>query len=805
MLPTPVPRVGRDRPGLRYARRAMAELPALPAALAAELEVIRLLGRGAFATVHEVRARRDGARYALKVIDLGDQDQARAAREIQASLGMRHPRVIRCHSGRTFGSVALLLLELAQGSLEDSLRDPQRLPASWTALRQAAEGVAAIHAAGMIHRDLKPGNVLLTPEGAKVADLGMARGESLADLTRTGTILGTPGYMAPEQARGEPVTAAADVFALGVMFYEAIEGRLPYPEDSTAELLHRVATGRLDDLHKGRTLLAVRAQELLRQALAPAPGDRPRDLLAWLAELGEYDLAKAPAGPGEARTEILGGAPESRTVVASSHDLPIPQGATVPLAAAAPPPLPEAPAPGRGRGVGTGLAFLALMGVGFMGRGTPPAPSPAPTAPPPTSPAALGPDLAADVEVELGRLRPDLVDIDPNAWPEVLRRLPAVRRFHEWVAAGGAAEGLPPKVLASLRAADQRMATLGLPMAFHPYVYLTPAPSPVLPDARLLAAFSIASEAPPALPEAGVDGWLGTALVQLRAVQDAMDAQTAAMEDFIAKRGGGGLLRELADSGGLDVHLSLQKATTMKGLMKWIRRSTTEAASRRVLERWTRPLQRASHGLHYAVARSLHAQPELRDQAVALLWVMTHPIVGFGARGFLDIEVRLGGIPPSRWGSFAAGWVQEQILQSNELAPEVRATLEERVLDLQEAALEPPGGGLLTSFRSQVALRFLIIALQTPERAARQVELFRRYQDEIYRLPAPGDIPLLLFPMAVGMQETPEAYPLSTEEVTRLRDALAATDLENPRLSGKWRRARDELVAFLSAEATRRP
>ena len=158
--------------------------------------------------------------------------------------------------------------------------------------RQVADGLAAAHAAGVVHRDVKPGNVLIAEDGrVKLTDFGVSRAVDDVQLTRTGLIAGTPAFLSPEVARGKEPTAGSDVFALGATLYAAVEGRPPFGLDENAyALLHKVATGTVDPPHQAGPLTA-----LLMRLLSDDPTQRPtaseaRDGLADIAE------GRAPAG-----------------------------------------------------------------------------------------------------------------------------------------------------------------------------------------------------------------------------------------------------------------------------------------------------------------------------------------------------------------------------------------------------------------------------------------------------------------------------------------------------------------------------
>src|SRR5690242_14832120 len=186
-----------------------------------------------------------GRLVALKLL-APDADRARFEREARAVASLGHPNIMQVYDyGEWQGRPYMVLEYLAGGTLEDRLAAGKPLPDDETSTIAAgvATGLAHAHGRGVIHRDLKPSNVLFDDEGRpKLADFGIARlaaGEGT--LTEAGTVLGTAAYISPEQAAGEPASAASDVYSFGVILYRMLTGALPFAAANPLELvrLHR--------------------------------------------------------------------------------------------------------------------------------------------------------------------------------------------------------------------------------------------------------------------------------------------------------------------------------------------------------------------------------------------------------------------------------------------------------------------------------------------------------------------------------------------------------------------------------------
>jgi serine/threonine-protein kinase len=250
------------------------------------------LGHGGMGAVYLARDAQLGERVALKVISsalAGDPQAAveRFRREVSASRKVTHPNVIRIHDLGQDGPTLFLSMEYVAGTtLATHLGKAGLLgiDEATSILRQICDGVAAAHAAGVVHRDLKPQNVLLDAERRpKVIDFGLASATFFAGagMTATGMILGTPEYMAPEQVRGRPCDARTDVYALGGLGYHLFTGRPPFTAETP------IAVGFAHVMSAARPVAELRPEvpEPIARALTRALEKEPDKRFADAAEL----------------------------------------------------------------------------------------------------------------------------------------------------------------------------------------------------------------------------------------------------------------------------------------------------------------------------------------------------------------------------------------------------------------------------------------------------------------------------------------------------------------------------------------
>ncbi len=277
--------------------------------------VLKELGRGGMGAVYLAEDPLLKRRVALKVMlphVAGDAARARFLREARAVAALKHDHVVTVYQAGEENDVPFLAMELLAGkTLDDWLRPDRRAtPTQVLAIgRQIAEGLAAAHAAGLVHRDVKPANVWLeAPKGrVKLLDFGLARGAGGGDpgLTGAGDILGTPAYMAPEQARGQPLDHRCDLFSLGCVLYRMATGRVPFQGDSAYAVIVAVASEEPVPPRVVNPDVPPALEAFILSLLAKEPADRPASAVAALAEMRRVATqldATEKLPPGDAET-----------------------------------------------------------------------------------------------------------------------------------------------------------------------------------------------------------------------------------------------------------------------------------------------------------------------------------------------------------------------------------------------------------------------------------------------------------------------------------------------------------------------
>src|SRR5512146_1623985 len=255
-------------------------------------EILSPLGAGGMGEVYKARDTKLNRLVAVKVLPESlarDPDAlARFEREAHAVAALNHPNILAIHDFGSQGGVAYAVTELLEGeSLRSRLEggaalSPRRATEIATAI---AHGLAAAHDKGIVHRDLKPDNIFVTADGrVKILDFGLAKkvGMDAAETnaptspagTEPGTVLGTVGYMSPEQVRGREVDHRTDIFSFGAVLYEMLAGRRAFRGDSSVETMNSILKDDPPAMHEGKSLVSPGLELIVRRCLEKAPEER---------------------------------------------------------------------------------------------------------------------------------------------------------------------------------------------------------------------------------------------------------------------------------------------------------------------------------------------------------------------------------------------------------------------------------------------------------------------------------------------------------------------------------------------------
>ncbi len=282
------------------------------------------LGRGGMGVVYKAWEPSLNRHVAIKVLGehlLSDEAvRERFVREAKSMAALNSPHIIQIYFiGEEEGRPYFAMEYIEGQSLSDLLKDNKVLSVEHAReiLRQSCKGLGAAHNAGVIHRDIKPGNIMLSTEGqVKIADFGIARTRELGDkLTSTGEFVGTPGYLSPEVCVGQEVDARADIFSLGIVFYEMLAGGMPFNNDSPLGLMLEVVQAEIPDIRQINKQVDKKTSQILQKMIAKSVHDRYQHCAEIIQDLGpaksqlnlktiEAQRREAPAAAKTARSRV---------------------------------------------------------------------------------------------------------------------------------------------------------------------------------------------------------------------------------------------------------------------------------------------------------------------------------------------------------------------------------------------------------------------------------------------------------------------------------------------------------------------
>jgi serine/threonine-protein kinase len=257
------------------------EVGTTPSILAGRYRVLDRIGAGGMATVYLAEDARLGRKVAVKRLHSDSPEDAaqRFEREAKVGASLSHPNLVTVFDTVADDDGVLIVMEYVEGQNLAQAMSGERMPAEQAVsiIRQVGGALDYAHQAGVIHRDVKPANILITPEGkAKLVDLGIATAKERTQITAVGTVLGTPSYMAPEQVEGGAINKTVDIYALGAVAYELLSGAKARQGRTPVEIAHQVVTEPPPDIREEWPGAPPAAADVLRRAMARDPEQRPR-------------------------------------------------------------------------------------------------------------------------------------------------------------------------------------------------------------------------------------------------------------------------------------------------------------------------------------------------------------------------------------------------------------------------------------------------------------------------------------------------------------------------------------------------
>ncbi|GAB4429531.1 MAG: Stk1 family PASTA domain-containing Ser/Thr kinase [Chloroflexi bacterium OHK40] len=323
-------------------------------------ELERKIGEGGMARIYAGRDLRLNRRVAIKIPHshyLSEPDfLERFRHEAQAAAMLTHPNIVDVYDVGRDGDIHYIVMEFVEGTDLKTIINreaPLAVARAVGLAQQIAAGLHAAHRAGMVHRDIKPQNVIVTPDGrAHITDFGVAKSHLSTALTETGVSFGTVDYLSPEQAQGRPATPQSDVYALGVVLYEMLTGRLPFTGDSSVAVAMKHVTEPPPPPRRLNPQIPLGLEALVLRALAKDPSQRPQGAQQFAQLLASYDQVaqqETVINPALPRSAAPAAQPRPQPAMAGTGRVPIP------------PPRPTPVRAPRQDGLGCGVFLVGML------------------------------------------------------------------------------------------------------------------------------------------------------------------------------------------------------------------------------------------------------------------------------------------------------------------------------------------------------------------------------------------------------------------------------------------------------------
>ena len=263
-------------------------------------KIVEEVGAGGMAVVYKAVQDPLGRTVAIKALksSIASEPQfaERFEREARFMAAFAQENILNVHDFIKFGGTMFIVMEYVEGiDLYDLLDETEVVAPEAAAIiaLQVARALNHAHFKGIIHRDIKPANIMLSRQGdIKLMDFGIAHADTLSDLTETGTGLGTPSYMSPEQILGEKLDARSDIWSLGVVFYQMLTGRKPFVEDAERSVLQKIRLERYAAARKINPKVPRALERILSRCMAKLPADRFPSMQALIHEVEEFLAAR---------------------------------------------------------------------------------------------------------------------------------------------------------------------------------------------------------------------------------------------------------------------------------------------------------------------------------------------------------------------------------------------------------------------------------------------------------------------------------------------------------------------------------